>query len=91
MSVTIPVVSTPDVLNGTTRIEGTRISVQHVGTLIRDHGWSRGAVCDAFELSVDEISAALDYYNSHLKEMERIGGRRDRTYDRLRKSSRATD
>jgi len=91
MSVTIPVVSTPDVLNGTPRIEGTRISVQRVGALIRDRGWSRGAVCEAFELSVDEISAALDYYDSHPEEMERIAERRDTTCDRLRESSRATD
>jgi len=91
MSVTIPVVSTPDVLNGTPRIEGTRISVQRVGTLIRDRGWSHSAVCEAFELSVDEISAALDYYDTHAKEMERVGKRRDTTYDRLRESSRATD
>ena len=91
MSVTIPVVSTPDVLNGTPRIEGTRISVQRVGALVREHGWSRGAITDEFDLTVDEISAALGYYDAHPEEMDRIATQRDATHDRLRASSRASN
>jgi hypothetical protein len=34
ISVTISVVSTPDVLGGTSRIEGTRVGVQQLGALI---------------------------------------------------------
>jgi len=91
MSVTIPVVSTPDVLNGTPRIEGTRVSVQRVGTLVREHGWSRGKVSDEFELTVDEISAALEYYDTHPEEMDRIAERRENTYEQLRQSSCASE
>jgi len=60
MSVTIPVVSTSDVLDGTARIEGTRVSVQRVGTRVREHGWSRGKVSDEFNLTVKEILTAVD-------------------------------
>ena len=91
MSVTIPVVSTPDVLNGTPRIEGTRVSVQRVGTLVREHGWSRGTVSDEFELTADEISAAVEYYDTHPEEMERIAERREKAYEKLSKSSRAQE
>ena len=91
MSVTIPVVSTPDVLDGTPRIEGTRVSVQRVGTLVREHGWSPGEVSDEFNLTVDEISAALEYYDTHPEEMTRIAGCREKTYEQLRESSRASE
>jgi len=91
MSVTIPVVSTPDVLNGTPRIEGTRVSVQRVGTLVREHGWSRGKVSDEFELTVEEISAAVDYYDTHPEEMDRIAERREKAYEHLSNSSHALE
>ena len=91
MSVTIPIVSTPDVLDGTPRIEGTRVSVQRVGTLVREHGWSRGKVSDEFNLTVDEISAALEYYDTHPEEMGRIAERREKAYEQLRESSRASE
>ena len=91
MSVTIPVVSTPDVLDGTPRIEGTRVSVQRVGTLVREHGWSRGKVSDEFNLTVDEISAALEYYDTHPEEMDRIAERRENAYEQLSNSSRASE
>ena len=90
MSVTISVVSTPNVLNGTPRIEGTRISVQRVGALVREHGWSRGSVSDELNLTVDEVSAALDYYDAHPEEMDKIAAQRDTTYERLQSLSRAS-
>jgi len=65
------------------------MSVQRVGALVREHGWSRGAVSDEFNLSLDGISAALDYYDAHPKEMDDIGAQRDKTYERLRYLSRA--
>ena len=91
MSVTIPIVATPDVLNGTPRIEGTRVSVQRVGTLVREHGWSPGGVSDEFNLTVDEISAALEYYDTHPEEMDRIAERRENAYEQLSNSSRASE
>jgi len=82
MSVTIPVVSTPDVLNGTPRIEGTRVSVQRV---------ARGKVSDEFELTVEEISAAVDYYDTHPEDMDRIAERREKAYEQLSNSSHALE
>ncbi|MDB2239268.1 DUF433 domain-containing protein [Halorubrum ezzemoulense] len=61
MSVTIPVVSTPNVLAGKPRVEGTRVGVHQIGSLIREQGWSTAAVAEAFDLTPDEIDAALTY------------------------------
>ena len=89
MSVTIPVVSTPDVLGGKLRVEGTRVGVHQIGSLVRDHGWSTAAVAEAFELTPDEIDAALDYYEANPKEMDAITTEADRFRERLADKSRA--
>lgn len=90
VSVTIPVVSTPDVLGGKPRVEGTRVGVQQVGVLVREHGWSTAAVAEAFDLTADEIDAALDYYESNPEEMDAIAAEAAATRDRLGDSSRAS-
>jgi uncharacterized protein (DUF433 family) len=91
MSVTIPIVSTPDVLGGTPRIEGTRVGVYQVGTLVREQGWSRTTAADEFDLTTAELDAALDYYDTHPEEMAAIGDGHDATAERLRERSRAAE
>ena len=91
MSVTIPVVSTPNVLGGKPRIEGTRVGVYQVGSLIREHDWSTAAVAEEFDLTADEIDAALEYYESNPDEMEAIAERATATRDRLSDRSCASE
>ena len=91
MSVTISVVSTDGVLGGKPRIEGTRIGVHQVGSLVREHGWSRGSVAEEFHLTSDEIVAALEYYDAHPDEMVEIRREREDTYARLQAQSRAEE
>lgn len=89
MSVTIPVVSTPNVLGGKPRVEGTRVGVHQVGSLVREHDWSTAAVAEEFGLTADEIDAAIEYYESNPDEMEAIAAAADATRDRLTDVSRA--
>ncbi|MFC7324131.1 DUF433 domain-containing protein [Halorubrum rutilum] len=89
MSVTIPVVSTPNVLGGKPRIEGTRVGVYQVGSLVRGHDWSTAAVAEEFDLTADEIDAALEYYESNPDEMEAIAEEETEMRERLEDLSRA--
>ena len=89
MSVTIPVVSTPNVLGGKPRVEGTRVGVQQIGSLVREHNWSTAAVAEEFDLTADEIDAALEYYESNPDEMEAIAEEETETRERLEDLSRA--
>lgn len=88
MSVTIPVVSTPNVLGGKPRVEGTRVGVHQVGSLVREHDWSRAAVAEEFGLTADEIDAAIEYYESNPDEMEAVAAEAEATRDRLSDPSR---
>ncbi|TKX41350.1 DUF433 domain-containing protein [Halorubrum sp. CGM4_25_10-8A] len=89
MSVTIPVVSTPNVLGGKPRVEGTRVGVHQIGSLVREHGWSTAAVAEAFDLTPDEIDAALAYYEANPQEMDAITTEANRFRKRLADESRA--
>lgn len=89
MSVTIPVVSTPNVLGGKPRVEGTRVGVHQIGSLIRERGWSTAAVAEAFDLTPDEIDAALTYYEANPQEMDAISTEANRFRERLADESRA--
>ncbi|MGQ3330219.1 DUF433 domain-containing protein [Halorubrum sp. FL23] len=89
MSVTIPVVSTPNVLGGKPRVEGTRVGVHQVGSLVREHEWSTAAVAEEFDLTADEIAAALEYYEANPDEMEAIAEKAAATRERLDDLSRA--
>ena len=75
---TIQIVSTSDVLGGKPRIEGRRISVEHI---VRHHlyeGMSLEDMQTAFGLSPAEIHAALSYYYQHQQDIEHsIEGRGD--------------
>lgn len=89
MSVTIPIVSTPDVLGGKPRVEGTRLAVDQLGRLIHEAGRSRSDVLDAFELTAAELDAALEYYDAHPEEMADIRRSREELTAELRAESRA--
>jgi len=91
MSTTIPIVATEGVLGGKPRIEGTRIAVDQLGTLVREEGWTRERVVQAFDLTGDELDAALDYYDAHLAEMAALRERREDLAAEVRAQSRAPE
>ena len=91
MSVTIPIVATEDVLGGKPRVEGTRLAVDQLGTLVREQGWTRERVLGAFELTSDELDAALDYYDAHPDEMAGYRADREQLDAELREQSRAPE
>jgi excisionase family DNA binding protein len=81
---TIQIVSTPDVLGGKPRIEGRRISVEHV---VRHHllaGMSLEEMNAAFDLSPAEIHTALAYYYQHPDEIEASIKERESILEKVR-------
>ncbi|PSP78920.1 DUF433 domain-containing protein [Halobacteriales archaeon QS_1_68_20] len=71
------IVSTPDVLGGDPRIDGTRIGVYHVHELVEGRGLNPGTVADRFDLDVADVYRALAYYHEHPGEMAEIDARRE--------------
>ncbi len=64
------IVATPGTLGGKPRIDGRRISVQHIAIDHERLGMSADEICDAYEgLTLAEVYAALAYYYDHLKEI----------------------
>jgi len=70
------IVSTPDVLGGDPRIDGTRIGVYHVHELVEGRGLDPGTVADRYDLDVADVYRALAYYHEHPGEMADIEQRR---------------
>lgn len=67
---TVRIVSSPEVLGGKPRIEGRRISVEHVVKYYLRGGMSLEEMKAAFDLSPAEIYAALSYYYLHEQEID---------------------
>jgi len=74
------IVSTPDVLAGDPRIDGTRIGVYHVHGLVEKRGLEPQTVADRFDLDVADIYRALAYYHEHPDEMASISHRREQRH-----------
>lgn len=85
------IVHTPDILFGKPRIEGKRIGVFQIGGLVRDVGWSHEKVCEQFDVTPEEVAAAVAYYDDHPQEMARIWLRHQRIHERVREQSRAPE
>ena len=64
------IVQTPRCLGGKPRIDGRRISVQHIAIDHEELGMSPQEICDAYEgLTLAEVHAALAYYYDHREEI----------------------
>jgi uncharacterized protein (DUF433 family) len=72
MSTTVRIVTTPDVLHGKPRIEGTRIGVFTIGELVRREGWTIDKIRREFELDRAEAEAAVEYYDEHPELIETL-------------------
>lgn len=75
------IVSTPDVLDGDPRIDGTRIGVYHVHELVEGRDLSPQSAADRFDLDVADIYRALAYYHEHPGEMATISERREQRHE----------
>jgi len=72
------IVSTPDVLGGDPRIDGTRLGVHHVHELVEGRGLPAATVADRHDVDVADVYRALAYYHEHPEEMAAIRERRER-------------
>lgn len=85
----VNIVSTPNVLGGKPRIEGRRISVQHVAQYHVQAGWSVEEIAEAFDLTLAEIYAALSYYYAHKDEIDRSLAERQAEIEKLKEERQA--
>lgn len=88
----IAIVKTADVLHGKPRISGTRLGVFTIGESIREGGQTVEEILDAYpDLTVEQVEAALAYYDAHPGEMDTLRDEEDGLVGRLREQSRAPD
>jgi uncharacterized protein (DUF433 family) len=86
----VEIVTTPDVLHGQPRLDGTRIGVHMLGEMIRDGEWTTDEVVAEYpELSHKHVEAALAYYDDHPEEMAALTEERETLIERLRRESGA--
>ena len=91
MSTTVRIVKTPDVLHGKPRIEGTRVGVFQIGTLVREREWSVEDATGQFDLDVSQIRAAVEYYAEHPELMETLRAQEEARQQTIREQSRGAD
>ena len=60
---------TDEVLGGEPRIEGTRVGVRHVVTMVLDGGRTAAYVADQLDIFLAQIHAALAYYYANPEEV----------------------
>lgn len=64
------IVQTPGCLGGRPRIDGLRISVQHIAIDYEKLGMSPDEICDAYSpLTLAQVHAALAYFYDHQEEI----------------------
>jgi uncharacterized protein (DUF433 family) len=64
------IVSTPGTLGGKPRIADRRISVQDVAIWHQDRGLSVEEIATKYDLTLDDVQAALTYYAEHRDEID---------------------
>ena len=79
------IVSTPGVVGGRPRINGTRISVNTI-VISYKKGYNAEEIAEQFErVSLAQVYAALTYYHANQAEIEASLRAEEETYDRLMK------
>jgi uncharacterized protein (DUF433 family) len=71
------IVRTDDVLHGEPRIEGRRIGVRQLRSLVEESGLSASEAAERFDLRVADVYAALTYYHEHPEEMAEVEVQRE--------------
>lgn len=85
------IVRTDDVLGGSPRIDGRRVSVRRIGGLYVDGGHDPETIADQLDLTLAEVHAALAYYYDNPDEMATTDERTDALLDDLAERSKAPD
>ena len=79
------IVSTPGVVGGRPRIDGTRVSVNTI-VIWYKKGYNAEEIAQEFErVSLAQVYAALTYYHTNQAEIEASLRDEEETYDRLMK------
>ncbi len=91
MSTTVRIISTPDVLHGKPRIEGTRIGIFQIGELVRRQNWTIADVTREFDLDTEEAEAAVNYYDEHPELVEMLPAQHEAGCRTIREASRVED
>lgn len=65
------IVSTEDVLHGLPRIEGTRVSIFDVHTMVREGDMTPEEVAADMEVTVEQVNTALEYYETNPEVVQR--------------------
>jgi uncharacterized protein (DUF433 family) len=89
MSATIRIVKTADVLHGKPRIEGTRVGVFQLGELVRRREWSLEEAAEQFDLDVEQVRAAVEYYDEHPELIETLREQEQARLKSIESESRA--
>lgn len=91
MSTTVRIVTTPDVLHGKPRVEGTRVGVLQIGTAVREQDYSVSEVAGMFDIDEEQVKGALDYFDEHPELMETLRARKDARSKAIQNQSRADE
>ncbi len=91
MSTTVRIVKTPDVLHGKPRIEGTRVDVFQIGTLVQERGWSVEDAAAQFDIDMSQVRAAIEYYDKHPELMETLQAQEEARQQAIREQSKGAD
>lgn len=91
MSTTVRIVKTPDVLHGKPRIEGTRVGVLQIGTLVREREWSVEDAAAQFDIAASQVRAAVEYYDEHPELMETLQAQEQARQQAIREESKGAD
>jgi len=89
MSTTVRIVTTPDVLHGKPRVEGTRVGVLQIGTAVRSQNRSIPEAAEMFDLDEEQVRGALDYYDEHPDLMETLRAQKEARSRAIQSRSRA--
>ncbi len=76
-------VKTPGVCGGRLRIDGTRITVEHIAVLYKQGGSAEEIVQAHPHLSLGQVYAALAYFHANRSEIEAELAAADAEYNRL--------
>lgn len=71
------IVADEDVMGGEPRIAGRRITVRQIHERVEGRGLEPETVARRYDLDVDDVVLALDYYDDHPEEMARIEQERE--------------
>ena len=80
-------ITTDEVLGGEPRIEGTRVGVRHVVTMVLDGGRTAAYVADQLDISLAQVHAALAYYYANPEEVRAAERANRAAFDALREES----